>query len=141
MNRFSLGLALLLLSASAGAQTPPPRPSAEAPAPNLAYSQVSGEVVRLLQRVTAAPDAQAVLLMRREGPPLQAKIKRLNPAYREWMRTRSPEQMQAEEQRLMAQPWMKFLNNPDPKLAAKLQRNPELKQRCVALMETIAEGL
>ena len=109
----------------------------------LGYSQVAADIARLLQQATALPDAQAVALLRRESPALQAKARQVKPAYVRWVRSLSPAGRIAEQKRLDASPWYQYFSTLDldkTPLGVKAKHNRTLAEQVFNLMD-FADGV
>ncbi|SFQ78643.1 hypothetical protein [Hymenobacter arizonensis] len=134
-----LGVAAMPYPVRAQSAVPP---TATKPAsPSLAYSQAAADIARLLRRATALPDAQAVALLRREGPALQAKAGQVKPAYIRWLKGLSLVERQAEQQRLEASPWYQYFSALDSgPLGVKASRNRALAEQVFNLMD-FADGV
>ena len=118
-------------SASVTTPTSPPR----------AYSQVAADIARLLRQATALSDAQAVVLLQREGPALQAKAGQVKPAYIRWVRGLSSAERKAEQKRLEASPWYRYFSTLDTgPLGVKASRNRALAEQVFKLMD-FADGV
>lgn len=144
-NLFFLYLLLGMLSAqgSLQAQSTAVVAAKQQMAPNQAYSQAASEIASLLQRATALPDGQALALLRREGPALQAKARRVKPAYLRWLKGLSPAQVTAEEKRLGASAWGQYFVNLENNLESaplnvKMSRNRALAEQVMNLMDIFA---
>ncbi|GAA3979943.1 hypothetical protein [Hymenobacter antarcticus] len=111
--------------------------------PSLAYSQVATDIAHLLQQATALSDAQAVALLRRKGPALQARARQVKPAYSRWVRGLSPAERKGERERLDASPWYQYFSTLDldtSPLGVKAKRNRALAEQLFNLME-FADGV
>jgi hypothetical protein len=98
-----------------------------------------------MQRATVLPDDKALALLRREGPALQAKARQVKPAYLRWLKGLSPVEIKAEEKRIGASSWGKYLlslenNAESAPLFVKMKRNHALAEQAYNLI-SIFNGL
>lgn len=136
-------MALLLAPApNQGVATAPAQALAsQSPSPSQTYTQLANEVMALIQRASALPDAKAVALLRHEAPALQARAKPITFAYQRWLKALPPAKLKAEEDRLMNSSFAKQLQTLGAGIRPKMKRSPEFSQLVAGLLQAMTEGL
>ena len=74
-------------------------------APSQAYFLLANEIADLFQQLEKLPTAQATSLLRQKAPTLQARIKYVRPAYQKYLKSLSPNALQAENKRVAMSQW------------------------------------
>lgn len=110
-------------------------------APSQAYFLLADDIANLFQQLEKLPTVQATTLLRQKSPPLLARLKQVRPAYRNYLKSLSAQELQAENERVAISHWGNYFAkweiaglNTKPKLNALMKPNSPSGQTMLDLM-------